>query len=249
MRRAPARVHALTKLFLRLHSGSADFLRLSSSPKMRNYLLLLALLAGARACTPGTTFGSQKCCPEARSRLTTTAESATLAAARSPPPDFPFDTADTSETPVGLAGSLVVAVSLPIVGCALCIGCTIGIWCCIARRTRAPDHGADVSVSPRPRRRWSKATTSRRPPSSSVPRRRREDLSGGALFLGTTRDTEIFPVLDLCVTLKLFRTTPAPHPRARAPPRARRGAAGTGRGTRGGPRPVQNGATRRAARR
>lgn len=31
---------------------------------MRNYLLLLALLAGARACTPGTTFGSQKCCPD-----------------------------------------------------------------------------------------------------------------------------------------------------------------------------------------
>ena len=55
---------------MHLHSGSADFdskvarsLRLSSSPKMRNYLLLLAL-AGARACTPGTTFGSQKCCPD-----------------------------------------------------------------------------------------------------------------------------------------------------------------------------------------
>ena len=33
---------------------------------------------------------------------------------------------------------------VPIVGCALCIGCTIGIWCCIARRTRAPDRMAQT---------------------------------------------------------------------------------------------------------
>ena len=26
----------------------------------------------------------------------------------------------------------------------LCLGCTIGIWCCIARRTRAPDRMAQT---------------------------------------------------------------------------------------------------------